>query len=126
MEKFKENRVAEILTNIGLCVFIGGIIGMGIGIFYHPFLWSIFLFPVALFSIIVSSSFSTRNKYTSKFLEYMRARIDSAVTLDEIMGVSREFESLAIEDGMYILSYPQSLKDIHRDINSRISILKKQ
>jgi hypothetical protein len=126
MEKFKENRVAEILTNIGLCVFIGGIIGMGIGIFYHPFLWSIFLFPVALLSIIVSSSFSTRNKYTSEFLEYMRARIDSAVTLDEIVGVSREFESLAIEDGMYILSYPQSLKDIHRDINSRISILKKQ
>jgi predicted membrane chloride channel (bestrophin family) len=126
MEKFKENRVAEISTNIGLCMFIGWIIGMGIGIFYHPFLWSIFLLPVALIVIVIALFFSTRNKYTSEFLEYMRARIDSAVTLEEIKGVSREFESLAIEDGMYILSYPQDLKDIHRDINSRISILKKQ
>ena len=124
MEKFKENRVAEIATNIGLGILVGWIIGMVIGVFYHPLLWSIFLLPGALIAIVIALFFSTRNKYTSEFLKYMRAKIDSAVTLEELMGVSREFESLAIEDGMYILSYPQDLKDMHRDINSRIAILK--
>ncbi len=126
MEKFKENRVAHIAEMTTMFMMIGWLLGIFIGLFYHPFLFSILLLPVALIPIAISFAFSTRDKYTSKFLEYMRVKIDNVITLEDALEVEKEFRSLAIEDNQYCLSWPQTLKYMHRDINSIILILNKQ
>lgn len=123
MEKFKENKIAEIANYTGMIMMLSWIIGMAIGAFYHPFLFSMLILPLAIIPVIISFSFSERDKYTSKFMVYIKNKISQAKTLNDFEQVYLEFTRLAIDGKTYCLSYPLDLKIIHRDIVSKIEIL---
>ena len=124
MKKFKENKVAEIAEYVSMILVICWFLGMFIGMFYHPFLVSFLLLPITIIPICISFYFSERNKYTVEFKIYIKDKISNARTLNDFENVLNEFERLAIEDKCYCLSYPLDLKNIHRDIYSKIEILK--
>lgn len=123
MEKFKENKIAKIADYTTMTMMLSWILGMIIGAFYHPFLFSMFILPLAIIPVIISFSFSERDKYTSKFMIYIKNKISQAKTLEDFNQVYLEFTRLAIDGKTYCLSYPSDLKIIHRDIVSKIEIL---
>lgn len=56
----------------------------------------------------------------------MREQLESATNLKELLELHQEFMYLATDGGMYCLSYPISLREIHKEIESKIDILEKQ
>lgn len=123
MKKFKENKIARIADYTTMIMMLLWILGVFIGAFYRPFLFSMFLLPLAIIPVIISFSFSERDKYTSKFMVYIKDKISKSKTLNDFEQVYLEFTRLAIDGKTYCLSYPLDLKIIHRDIVSKIEIL---
>jgi hypothetical protein len=126
MEKFKEKKIVKIAEYTIMIMMLCWFLGMFIGMFYHPFLVSFLILPLTLIPIIISFYFSERNKYTSEFIIYIKGKISKAKTLEELNYIYSEFMYLAVDDKTYCLSYPLDLKNIHRDILSKIEILENQ
>lgn len=82
-------------------------------------------FPLALLSLILHTLLETESAYTSKFISYINDKIQNATTLEEYIKIRNEFLELAVKDGMYNLSFPRSLKDIHGKLNVIIGSLQK-
>lgn len=126
MEKFKEKIIVKISTAISIIMIVCWLMSLLIGAFYNPFLIGFLLLPIATIPMLITTICSDEKKYTRDFILYINNKISEAKTLDELEAILKEFESLAIENKTYCLSFPIALKAIHRDILSRISILEKQ
>ena len=123
MEKFKEKRIVKILDAtsviIGLCFFLS----LVIGIFYHPFLIGFLLLPLAIVPIALSWSISDKDKYTKEFIKYIESKIKDAHTIEQLNDIDDEFTKLAIDGNFYCLSFQATLKEIQRDLFSKIELL---
>jgi hypothetical protein len=126
MEKFKENKVSDVCGKMGVIsfvlVFVSAIFGMIDNInFYGIIIFS----PISFMLLGLSESLSKQQEYTESFIKYIRQYLDKADTLEKLLLVKNEFESLCIENGRFCLSYPHELKEIHVEINTKIQILNK-
>ncbi len=83
----------------------------------------LFLFCTGMVSLFLSAMFETKSKYTSEFLLYIRYRLDEARSLSALYSIENEFRQKAIKNGQYCLSYPSSLREIHKEIVDKIEIL---
>lgn len=126
MKKFKEKRIVKILDMVSVIIGLCWIVLSPIGIFYHPFLLGFLLLPIAVIPILISFTLSDRDTYTRLFIGYMENKVQNAITLEDLKSIEREFLDLAVEGTMYCLSFPINLKNIHRDIHSKIELLEKQ
>ena len=126
MEKFKEKKIVVVFESICMISMIIFLISLFLVIFSDNFLLGFLILPFTAPFAILSIVLSDKSKYTSKFLIYMRDKLNKAITLNELLEIEKEFKYLAIKDKMYCLSYPYDLKDIHKEINSKIDILIKQ
>src|SRR5574343_1500077 len=128
MEKFVDKKIVRVL-DIASVIFgilwvvtiLGSMIMGTFGMFY---VW----FP-SMIIFIVSSVWSwltsNKAKYTRKFMEHVRRRIDEAYTIDDFTALRQEFESLCIKDGTYTLSFPFDIKALHMEIVSKLEVLQK-
>jgi hypothetical protein len=125
MEIFKEKQIIIILDTIGGILGIGFILSLVIGIFNPQFLVGLFLLPLSGVFIFPSFFLSKKDNYTRQFLNHIRGKIESANSLNELILVKNEFEKLAIKNNFYYLSFPGTLKEIHKEIINKIEILEK-
>lgn len=125
MKKFKEKKIVNVLNIITVILGISWFLSIVIGIFYPPFLLGFLLLPITIIPITIASLLSERKTYTRLFITYIENKINNATTLSEFILIQDEFFSLAVENKTYCLSFPQTLKDIHRNIISKIEILEK-
>lgn len=144
MEKFKEKKIVKICqliyVGLGMLFMIGLILScltfilsfilhkpnLSDNVGNYIFAFSLLMIPLSIPFILISSALSDKKYYTSQFLEYMREQLESATTLKELLELHQEFMYLATDGGMYCLSYPISLREIHKEIESKIDILEKQ
>lgn len=141
MEKFKEKKIVKIcqLITVGLGILfmiclITPIVTFLLSIIWHNladvgtyiFAFGMLSIPLNIPFLLISSTLSDKKYYTSQFLQYMREQLESATTLKELLELHQEFMYLATDGGMYCLSYPISLREIHKEIESKIDILEKQ
>ena len=135
MEKFVESDFIRKSVNVSLVMMVSGfgiaLISLSVSIFVHFshgavgfffLLCASLVFGGGLFGAIVSG-LSKKDEYTSKFIKYMRNRLNEAYTKKELYSILGEFEELAVENGMYCLSYPVDLKRIHQEIRTKIDFL---
>lgn len=128
MEKFKEKKIVNILD----IIIVIGLILFLLCLFLMPFSkvfgLGFLILPSMIPIILLSWYFSDKNKYTSELLKYMRNKLNTAKTLNDLKDIEKEFIYLAIENCSVSinLSYPTDLKNIHREILNKIDILEKQ
>lgn len=127
MEKFKEKKIVNRLNIITIILMSCWFISLFIGIFFNIniIMLCFLLMLLALIFNLIALYLSNINKYTDEFIEYINNKINNAKSLDELYVIEKEFIYLAIENKSYCLSYPMTLKNIHRNINSKIEILEK-
>lgn len=124
MEKFKEKRSSEVLLVISVIMGILSLITFFIGLFTNSMIGlGILGLPISAILTFISKGLSTQDSYTREFLLYMRKKLKSAKTLEELYQIEKEFRELAIKDKMYNLSFPMDLRQIHQEINNKIEIL---
>lgn len=126
MEKFKEKRIVKILNIITGVLMLSWLVGLLLVLVSDKFLITFVLLPCILPFAITASVLSQKNKYTKEFLAHMREKLSKIRTLEELLEIKKEFEDLAIKDGVYYLSFPGDLKNIHQEIIYKIDILEKQ
>lgn len=125
MEKFKEKRIVNVLNNIGLSIFFCCMLSLVLAMFNPYFLIGFLFFPLPLPFLLIASSLSKINKYSREFIAYMQGKLKSAETLEDLISIKKEFDYLAVENGVICLSYPVTMKEINHEIVSKIDILQK-
>ena len=128
MEKFKENKIAKILSMLTVVFAITVLISAATG----PIFKSEINLWICLISLILTvlfdlseKIFSDKTKYTAEFIDYINDKIQNAKTLDEYIEIRKEFISLAVENNDFCLSYPRNLNQILNNLNVIINSLKK-
>ena len=123
MEKFKEKRIVNILNIIGTCMLVIFLIGI-FGMMFSPMFGLGFLaIPVGFICSVLASSISKKGKYTTEFLKYMKDKLQTASTLEDLILIRSEFYDLAVEGSQFCLSFPHDLRNIQREIENKIDIL---
>jgi len=135
--RFKENRISEISSNIGLSIFLLGSISMVVIPIISLFLNNVdsvyglvsFLLslPIAIPFVLVSFIFSKSDKFTSEFIKEIEQDLLEASTLESLYVVRNKLWYEAVdESGMIRLSSPGTIKKLMEEIEYKIDILKKQ
>ena len=125
MKKFKENKIASILSTIGVSLFLLWFVCLFLMIFNMIFGIGFLLLPIAGIFIGISYTFSKRDEYTKTFLKYIDNKIYNSKNLEDLNSVLNEFETLAIENKLYCLSFPNDIRKRHEKIINQMEILKK-
>lgn len=126
MEKFKEKKIVTVLTYLLTASFVSFIVLFGIGMFHTKLLLPAFINIISVFAIaVLILLLETRDKYTARLLEYFRNKLSCAETLEEHIEMLNEFESLCVENGRYILSFHNDLRDIHKQLGTKIALLER-
>ena len=81
--------------------------------------------PIAAVFLLIGSLFSTRNKYTRTFIKTIETKLESCSSLSELLQIKEYFMTQAIENNMFRLSWPITLKSLLSKINNQIEILNK-
>lgn len=124
MEKFKEKRSSEVLLVISVILGILSAITFFIGLITSSMIGiGILGLPISAILGLISKGLSTQDLYTREFILYMRKKLKSAKTLEELYQIEKEFNELAIKDKRYNLSFPMDLRQIQQEINNKIEIL---
>ena len=123
MAKFVEKRIVKILSNISIGLILAFLLSLVLFLFNNVFAYGFFLMPCAIPFLFLESLLSDKNKYTRDFLELYRYKLDNVKSLDDLYDIQSGFESIAVEDGIYCLSYKVSLKNMHQEILNKIEIL---
>ena len=116
----------SVFSNIGTVCGITTILSFMFSFVDEKCLVGLVALPFAIVFLLLASILSKVDKYTDKFMEHIRKRLDGAITLEEHLSILEEFKRLAIDNGKYVLSYPASLKILNKEIGDRILILNKQ
>lgn len=125
MEPFKENKIANILEYMGMFSTILFILSLLLMFFNHWFGIGFLFIPFGGVCYFFNGLISKKENYTREFITYIKDKINKAKSLEDLLSVEKEFNRLAIKDGMYCLSFPHSLKTIQAKILSQIEILEK-
>ena len=126
MEKFKEKKIVIISDIIIVIMFIAFLISLFCMIFTGKGNIGFLFLPLGIPFIVIGQLCSNRNEYSRQFLAYMKAKLNKAITLEELKTIEIEFNKLAIENDKFILSFPNTLRIIQLEILSKINILLKQ
>ena len=128
MEKFKEKKIAELLQNATVVLIIMCPVSIVLLIFVNTnFAYLLFVcFFGAVTATILGQLLSAKDKYTREFLSYIDTRIKNAYNIDDYKAILSEFESIAIEDKLFCLSFPQSLRYTHNRIKNSIEALERK
>lgn len=128
MEPFKQSKPVTILEiTSALCGVIWLILFFAL--FYSP--TSVIIGAMFIFLLLFLISYGVFNfldktpSYTREFMVYIEDRLNKTKSLEDLKLVEKEFNRLAIKDGMYCLSFPHSLRTIQAKILSQIEILEK-
>jgi len=139
MEKYNykivENKVASIIQNIGLTIFLSSIVILGICLIFSLFInkdfsiYGLTIFflslPICAIVLIFASFFSTKEKHTKIFLNEIRDKVKNCKTIQDLYQVYDELYIEAIDkNNMIRISFPLSVKKIFQEINYKIEILK--
>ena len=127
MEEFVENRKHIIVSNIAAISFLISTASLFVGGIWIAEVLFVFIFgmPLTLILFLIGASYAGRPKYTKRFIQYIRNKTDKAETISELMDIKAEFTRLAINDnGFFKLSYPTTLKEVYKEIEYKIKIIK--
>jgi hypothetical protein len=124
MEKFKEKKIVNILDRITLSFLILLVLSFILLIFNDIFLFGLSFLLLAVITNSISEMLSQKRKYTNDFISYIEEKIKEVSSLDDLEELLSEFENLSIENGVYILDYPNTLRELHKNILSKIEIIK--
>lgn len=126
MEPFKEKRHVEVLINILYFLAVSAILNLVIGISFNIFfMFFAFMTSITLAIIvgIIVVFTETKSKYSSLFISYINAKIQTASTIEEFTEIRNEFLELSAKDGIFILTYPRDLNRILRQLDDMITLL---
>lgn len=123
MKKFKEKRIVKIFDGIAILLFLIFLTSLTFGLFNDDFLIGIMVLPVGALFIILSKVISNKQKYSSQFIVYIRNKLKTAVTLNDLQEIEKEFIYLAVENDSWCLDFPHDLKEIHNEILHRMETL---
>lgn len=126
MKKFKEKKYIEILYIAAMITFVLWLLTLISFLFTNYFAIGFMLLLVSGVLSTIASTLSKRKIYSSNFIKYMKNKLKSAKSLNELKEILVEFGELAIDKGAYNLSYPTELKEIHSEIINKIEILEKK
>jgi len=126
MEKFKEKKIVKVFDSIVVVCAITLLLSLMFSLVNERCLIGFLVLPFGLVFTILSGILSKKNKYTDKFIEYIRRRLLEAVTIDDHLSILEEFKRLAMENNHYVLSYTESLRRLHEEIKTSILVLQKQ
>jgi hypothetical protein len=124
MEKFKEKKIVNILDRITLSFLILLVLSFILLIFNDIFLFGLFFLLLAVITNSLSEMLSQKRKYTNDFISYIGEKIKEVSSLDDLEELISEFQNLSIENGRYILDYPNIIRELHKNILSKIEIIK--
>jgi len=139
MEKYKyrvvENKTACIISDIGFTIFLSSFIIMwiclilSISINRDLVLYGLVIFllslPLSGVFIGISTIFSTRDRDTKLFLNEIRQELKQAKTIDSLNIIQEKLEKEAIDkNNMIRISFPLSVKEILKEIEYKLEILK--
>ncbi len=129
MEPFKQSKTVVVLLMVSTLLLIIALISFFTFLFSDGkpiwFLTFLITFGIALILHGIQVRLDKEEKYTREFMVYIEDRINKTKSLEDLLSVEKEFNRLAIKDGMYCLSFPHSLKTIQTKILSQIEILEK-
>lgn len=127
MEKFKENKITEVLNIIAVILAIPTCISLSFGYFYESLLLSVcglFLLITIYILFVIASANSDIDEYTREVIKYISSLLKEATTIEELNTIQEELLYLSTKDGRYITpSYIDDIKKLYNDINSRITVL---
>lgn len=127
MEKFKENKITEVLNIIAVILAIPTCISLSLGYFYESLLLSgcgLFLLITIFILFVIASANSDIDEYTREVIKYISSLLKEATTIEELNTIQEELLYLSTKDGRYITpSYIDDIKKLYNDINSRITVL---
>lgn len=126
MEEFIENKICTIITTVVAISFLMSMSSLFVAIWVEKaLLVFVFGMPLSLILFLIGVSYSGRPKYTKRFIQYIRNKTDRAETISELTDIKAEFTRLAINDnGFFKLSYSDTLKEVYREIEYKIKIIK--
>lgn len=134
--EWKENKVVDVIGNIGVASFILGFVSLVVILLFSLFgIISIDYGIVSFFGgmflaipfFLIAGRLSTKDKYTRVFIADIENKLRNAKSKQDLINLKEFFENEAIgESGKtYRLSFPADLKRLHQTIIDQIDILNK-